>query len=108
MVQHMLEMELPSVAYSSTGEATIDHILARLPNEMSMLALNQFIAPSLLANRYKFYLSCLGKRRWKLLAQHKLNPVSCKTEPPGPLEVNFRWYKLGEPNSLQTSVLNCS
>ena len=88
MCRYMLDLGLPIVSYANNGEATIDHILDRLPNEMAYEALNQFICSSTIAGKLKIYLSCLGKRRWKLLSQSKSNPTACKTLPPGPLEVS--------------------
>lgn len=87
MCQYMLDLDLPVVSYSSVGEATIDHIVDRLPNSMANAALTQFIAPSQTPGRWKMYLSCFGKKRWKILSQHDLHATACKTVPPGPLEV---------------------
>ena len=84
--EYMLELDLPTAAYNDEGISVIDHIITKLPTEMATEALNQFIVVDKQSRRRKSYLSCLTKRRWRMLTSN----TDCHSsyDPPTPLEVS--------------------
>ena len=90
MCKCLLDLELPTASYSKKGESTIDKIIENLPTHLARRALDQFICEGSIGitAKIKIYLSCLGKRRWRLVS--KLNPCGNELSPrmpPYPLEV---------------------
>lgn len=87
MCEHLLHLELPVATYSAVGVSTIDHIISKLPTKLAYEALDQFLYEDKQNNKEKYYLSCLGKRRWKLLTNFK--HIAPTGDPPNPIEVGF-------------------
>ncbi|XP_002157093.2 uncharacterized protein LOC100200850 isoform X1 [Hydra vulgaris] len=81
MCLHFLDLELPVASYCTTGTAVIDLIVERLPSFVGRQALDQFLAKDGLVEYY--YISCLGKRRWRLLSADR----GLKFNPPTFLEI---------------------
>lgn len=67
-----LELELPTASYAYNSESAIDHIISNLPSNLAWVALDQYHQVTALdREKVKVYLSCLGKRRWRLLNPDK-------------------------------------
>lgn len=85
MCNHLIMMELPVSSYAHNGESAIDHILSKLPAEVASRALDQFISIDQRNGNSNYYISCLGKRRWRLL--NKKDNSLTRLIPPDPIEV---------------------
>lgn len=89
MCTYMLKIGLPTCSYNDCGICCIDFILDKLPYDSSVIALNQYIATDQVLAKEKYYINCLGKRRWRLLNsaknedEYKIHP----TDPPVPLDI---------------------
>jgi len=85
MCNHLIMMELPVSSYAHNGESAIDHILSKLPAEVAYRALDQFISIDQRNGNANYYISCLGKRRWRLL--NKKDNSLTRLIPPDPIEI---------------------
>lgn len=83
-----LDLELPIVSYDDNGETPIDGIITNLPSQFIRRALNQFIKRSFIdTSQVELYLSCLGKRRWRLLQKNSPKSSLARYTAPTPLEI---------------------
>ena len=82
MCLHLLDLDLPVASYCTTGSSTIDLIVEKLPSFVGRLALDQFVRKDGLVQYY--YISCLGKRRWRNLNADR----GLKFNPPTFLQVS--------------------
>lgn len=91
MCKFLLDMELPTSSYTKSGESTIDQIIENLPTHLARRALDQFIFEkrSGITAKISIYLSCLGKKRWRLLSKQKTHNELAARLPPDPLQVRL-------------------
>lgn len=88
MCSYMLDLGLPAAAYDENAVSVIDNIIIKMPTSIAYSALDQFVTTDKLRRQKKYYLSCLGKRRFTLLERTKerFKPAS---DSPTALEVKF-------------------
>ncbi|XP_057289662.1 uncharacterized protein LOC130612375 [Hydractinia symbiolongicarpus] len=71
MCSYMLDLGLPAAAYDENAVSVIDNIIIKMPTSIAYSALDQFVTTDKLRRQRKYYLSCLGKRRFTLLERTK-------------------------------------
>lgn len=88
MCDYMLDLGLPTAAYDENAVSVIDNIIIKMPTSTAYCALDQFVTTDRLMRQKKYYISCLGKRRFTLLERTK-DRFTPNTDSPTALEVIF-------------------
>ncbi|XP_057290140.1 uncharacterized protein LOC130612805 [Hydractinia symbiolongicarpus] len=86
MCDYMLDLGLPTAAYDENAVSVIDNIIIKMPTSTAYCALDQFVTTDRLMRQKKYYLSCLGKRRFTLLERTK-DRFTPNTDSPTALEI---------------------